>query len=87
MIVRSISIRRVGDYGLYGTPVNASKPFQATIEVQGENGKVELLLSPDMSASIVAIIADEVAAAGRATAEAMTAEVFNVVALAAPGAA
>lgn len=87
MIVRSIHIRRDGDYGMYGAPVDGSKPFHATIEVQGKTGKVELSLNPDMSAKIVAIIAEEVAAAGRATAEAMTADVFNVVALPSPKAA
>ncbi len=82
MIIRSINIGREGDYG-YGA-VDASKPFRATIAVIGQTGKVELSLSPDMSQKIVAIIAEEVAAAGRATAEAMVAEVFTVQALAAP---
>ena len=83
MIVRSISIRREGDYGGYQAP-DGSKPFKATIEVSGLFGKVELFLSADMSQRIVAIIADEVAASGRATAEAMTADVLNVAALEAP---
>jgi hypothetical protein len=86
MLVRSISIRREGDLYGYGN-VDPSKPFRATIEVQGQHGKVELNLSPAMSERIVAIIADEVAAAGRATAEAMTAAVMNVVALPSPEAA
>lgn len=81
MIIRSITIRREGDMYGYTPKVDASKPFAATIEVHGQHGKVELSLSPDMSARIVAIIADEVIAAGKATAEAMTAEVLNVVAL------
>ena len=71
MFVNAISIRRDGYYGSSGDP---SKPFRTTIEVQGQHGKVELTLSPAMSEKIVAIIAEEVAAAGRATAEAMTAQ-------------
>jgi hypothetical protein len=74
MFVNSISIRREGYYGGgYGSRADQTKPFNATIEVQGQHGKVELTLSPDMSQRIVAIISEEVAAAGRATAEAMTA--------------
>lgn len=88
MFVTQIAVRRDGYYGSgYGSKADASKPFRATIEVMGQSGKVELNLSPEMSARIVAIIAEEVAAAGRATAEAMTAEVLNVAALAAPEAA
>jgi hypothetical protein len=79
MFVNSISIRREGYYG-YGSKPDASKPFKATIEVQGQHGKVELSLSPDMSARIVEIIADEVAAAGRATAEALVANVLTATA-------
>ena len=80
MFVSSITIRREG-YFSYGKP-DPTKPLLATIEVQGQSGKVELNLSPDLSAKVVAIIADEVAAAGKATAEAMTADVFNVKAIA-----
>lgn len=86
MIVRSISINRDGSYGDYG-PLNADKPFRASIKVAGSHGNVELLLSPEMSTRIVSIIAEEVAAAGRATAEAMTAEVLNLAAIEAPRAA
>lgn len=79
MLVRSISIRRQGDfYGSY--KADPTKPFAATIEVTGQHGKVELTLSPDLSHRIVEIIADEVAAAGRATAEMMTADALNVIA-------
>lgn len=86
MIVRNISIRRDGDYGNY-TRVDPSKPFIAHIAVEGSQGKVELYLSPEMSSRIVSIIAEEVAAAGRATAEAMTAECLTVAALPEPEAA
>jgi hypothetical protein len=82
MFVRSINIGREGDYG-YGEFL-ADKPFRAKIKVAGQHGEIELNLSADMSQRIVAIIAEEVAAAGRATAEAMTADVFNVAALPAP---
>jgi len=82
MIVRSINIARDGDYG-YGA-VDASKPFRCKIKVGGVNGEIELLLSTEMSQQILALIADEVAAAGRATAQAMVAEVFNVTALPGP---
>lgn len=83
MHVRTISIRRDNDYG-YGK-IDLSRPFLATVAVEGLSGKVELALSPELSRRIVDIIADEIVAAGRATAEAMTAEVFTVQAL--PGAA
>lgn len=81
MIVQRVSVTRRG-YSYYSSqPVKASEPFVATIEVAGDRGKIELKLSPDMSARIMEIIADEVAAAGRATAEAMTADVLTVKAL------
>lgn len=83
MIVRAISIRRENDFGYGG--FDASRPLRAQIEVQGAHGKVELMLSPDLSRRVVEIIAEEVAAAGRATAEAMTADILNdVAALSAP---
>jgi hypothetical protein len=84
MFVTQIAVRREGYYSGYGAKPDPSKPFHTTIEVLGQHGKIELNLSPAMSDRIVAIIAEEVAAAGRATAEAMTADVLNVVAL--PGA-
>lgn len=79
MFVRNIRISREGDYG-YG-PLDSSKPFRATIEVVGQSGKIELALSADMSARIMAIIADEIVVASRATAEAMTADILTVAAL------
>lgn len=87
MFVTRIAVQREGYYGGYGAKPDPSKPFHATIEVMGQHGKIELNLSAEMSDRIVGIIADEVAAAGRATAEAMTADVLNVTALAAPEAA
>lgn len=86
MFVGRVAITREGYIGHgYGQP-DPSKPFRATIEVYGQSGKVELNLSPELSDRLVALVADEVAAAGRATAEAMTAEVLNVTALPNPGA-
>jgi hypothetical protein len=75
MFVASISIRRQGYFGSYGGGVaKPETPFDATIEIHGQHGKTELKLSPDMSQRVLDIIADEVAAAGRSVAEAMTAQ-------------
>ena len=82
MIVRSINITREGDYG-YGT-VDQTKPFRAKVSVHGVHGAVELLLPEDLSRQVVSLIAEQIAAAGRATAEAMVAEAFNAAALPAP---
>lgn len=71
MFVAAISIRRQGYYA-YGSP-DLTKPFEATIEVHGEHSKTELRLSPELSQRVVEIIADEIVAAGKATAEAMVA--------------
>lgn len=73
MFVTSVNIRREGYYGAGYGKADPKKPFNATIEVHGQHGKVELVLSAELSARLIAIIADEVAAAGKATAEAMTA--------------
>lgn len=74
MFVTSVSIRRQGYYGTYGGgKADPAKPFDITIEVHGQHGKVELALRPELSERIIALIAAEVADAGRATAEAMTA--------------
>lgn len=87
MFIGAIEIRREGYIGHgYGSP-NPDKPFLAKIEVHGSRGKIELVLTPELSRRVVEIIADEVAAAGRETAEAMTAEAMTVVALSAPEAA
>lgn len=82
MIVRTIAIAREGDFG-YGA-ANLTKPFLAKIQVEGQHGKTELYLSPEMSRRIIEIVAEEVAAAGRATAEAMTAEALSFAVLPAP---
>ncbi len=81
MILKSLTVRRQGDY--YGSyrKVKASAPFEATIEVQGERGEVKLNLSADLSRRIVEIVADEAASAGRETAKMMTADAMDVKAL------
>lgn len=87
MFIGRVEISRVGYIGHgYGSP-DASKPFIAKIEVFGTSVKTELVLSEELSRRVVEIVADEIAAAGRATAEAMTAEALNVAAIAAPAAA
>ena len=87
MFIGRVEISRVGYHGHgYGNP-DASKPFVAKIEVFGSQMKTELVLSPELSRRVVEIVADEIAAAGRATAEAMVAEALNVEALPAPEAA
>ncbi len=82
MIVRSICISRDGDWGQ--PSIDLTKPMRAVIKVQGQNGNIELNLSDKLSAGIIAIIAEEVAAAGKATAEAMTAEILTQASLPAP---
>lgn len=86
MIVQAISIRREGysfGYSSY-RDADASKPFHATVEIHGRSGKTELQLSPEMSKRILDVIADEVVASSRATADAMTADILEATALPAP---
>lgn len=82
MHIRSITITRDGDYG-YGA-VDASKPFTAKIKVVGRSSEMEIALDNAMSQRVLDLIAEEVAKAGREVANAMTAEVFQAVALPAP---
>lgn len=82
MILKSLSVRR-DSANWYTDKVDPAAPFMATIEVSGKAGKVELRLDAELSRRIVEIVADEVAKAGRATAEMMTAEAFEMVAPAA----
>lgn len=87
MFIGRVEISREGYIGaMYGAP-NPDKPFLARIEVHGSHTKTEMMLSPELSRRIVEIVADEIVAAGRATAEAMTTEAMSVVALPAPEAA
>jgi hypothetical protein len=55
-----------------------TKPFEATVELHGDFGKMELNLGPEVSDRLMALLADEVAAAGRQTAELMTAKCLEV---------
>lgn len=75
MILKSISVRRTTKYG-FETPTG-SEPFAATVEMISPNGEVKLNLDPEMSRRIVEVVADEVAKAGRATADAMVADVLT----------
>ena len=77
VLTRLMIVRQgVGPYSY--NKANPEAPFSATIELQGATGKVELNLGDEMSRKIVALVAEEVAAAGRATAEAMIADAMLV---------
>lgn len=75
MFLTRLTVAREGYYSY--SKADPNKPLRATVEVAGQNGKTELDLGPEASDRIVAIIADELAKAARATAEAMTAEIIN----------
>lgn len=76
MFVTRVSIHRDGyNYG-YGRP-DPTKPFRATVEVHGESGKVELNLPAEASDKIVALISEEIADAGRRTAELLAASALE----------
>lgn len=75
--VAAISIRRDGYYSSYSGSADPTKPLRCTVETIGDLGKVELNLGPEASSRIVALIAEELAASARATAEAMTASFIN----------
>ena len=70
MFITSIHIIRDGYYG-YGKH-DPSKPLRATVAVEGQHGKVEINLTPEASDKMVALIADELVAATKATAGLMT---------------
>jgi hypothetical protein len=76
MFLTRLTVAREGYYASYNK-ADPSKPLRATVEVAGAHGKTELDLGPEASDRIVAIIADELAKAARATAEAMTAEIIS----------
>lgn len=78
MFVGKISLNREGYYGIqYGSKPDPTKPFRCTVEVHGAHGTLELNLPPDVSERLVAVIADEIVAATRATAEAMVVNVLE----------
>jgi len=76
MVLNRVMITRGGIHSW--ERVDPASPFKATIEVQGATGKVELNLGHELSRKIVEIVAEEVAAAGRATAEAMVADAMLI---------
>ena len=84
MIVSKIEIRKQGYYGGYSGAPKAETPYDCTIEIYGQSGKVELNLSPELTTRLMAIIGDEVVASSKRTAEAMTAEIITVSALPSP---
>lgn len=75
MFIKSINVGREGYYG-YGK-CDPSLPLRASVVVEGDTGKVELNLSSEASQRMVALIADEIVAATRATAQLMTADVLQ----------
>lgn len=79
MFVTSVSMRRQGYYGASYGKADPAKPFDITIEVNGQHGKIELNLRPELSERIIALIASEIAEAGRVTAEALTASFIAAV--------
>lgn len=80
MIIRAITVRRAGRYGAYG-PTSEADPFEVAIEAVLPSGEIKLKLSPDLSQRVVELIADEVAEAGRRTAEAMVAQALQTQAI------
>jgi hypothetical protein len=84
VIVSKIEIRKQGYYGGYSGAPKAETPYDCTIEIYGQSGKVELNLSPELTTRLMAIIGDEVVASSKRTAEAMTAEIITVAALPSP---
>jgi hypothetical protein len=76
MFLNKLVIEREGYYGGHGK-ADPARPLRARVEVQGQHGKTELDLGPEASDRLIAIIADELTNAARATAEAMTAEIIT----------
>lgn len=72
--LKAISIMRDGHYYGDHRRVDPSKPLRCTVEVEGDAGKTELSLPPEVSERIVALIADELANSARRVAETMTAK-------------
>lgn len=87
MYITTINIAREGFISPLYSRADPTKPFVAKIGIQSQTGEMVLHLSPEVSGRVMALIADEVAAAGRAAAEAMTAECFMTALPAQPAAA
>jgi len=77
MHIRSVKIQRAGHYGFTGEKLDPSKPFICTVETDSTDGKMELTLSPVLSQRVLEIVAEELAASARETAENMIAAVFT----------
>ncbi|MFC7378220.1 hypothetical protein [Brevundimonas sp. GCM10030266] len=75
MFITSINIAREGYYG-HGRN-DPTKPLRAVVQVEGQHGKVELNLSPEASDRMVALIAEEIVEATKATAALMTSGVLT----------
>jgi hypothetical protein len=75
MNINRISIHRE-NYTSYSR-ADPTKPFRATVEVEGQLGKIELNLDEAMSKRIIEVIAEELVKSARATAEAMVATVLD----------
>lgn len=75
MFISSINIAREGYYG-YGR-TDPTKPLRAVVKVEGQHGNVELNLSPEASERMVALIAEEIVEATKATAALMTSGVLS----------
>lgn len=82
MFVRSIEIKREDDFG-YGS-VSVEKPLIAKIKIEGRATETVVTLSEETSQRVLHIISEELAAAARATVEAMVADIFTIPALAPP---
>lgn len=79
MNLKTLHVARDGYYG-FGK-LDPTKPFICSVEVEGPLGNVKLNLPAEVSQRVVSLIAEEIAAAGRATAEMMTASVLDGTAL------
>lgn len=77
MHIRSIKITRLGHYGFTGEKLDVTKPFQCTVETESTDGKMELILSSALSQRVLEIVAEELAACAKETAENMVAAVFS----------
>jgi hypothetical protein len=78
MFITSVNITREGYYG-YGRH-DPTKPLRAKVAVEGQQGKIEVTLTPEASDLMVALIADELVKATRATAELMTSSLMQAAA-------
>lgn len=76
MQVNRVSLARAGYYGQAN--YRKSDHFNCTVEVVGDTGKIELAIPPEISVQIMAVIAEQIAEAGRAVADMMVADSFII---------